>query len=62
MGVSHGHRRIILETTEFGRGLFEIYVYTYEFTDGLMNFRWKGISLPYPAFDKFQRATHAVIN
>jgi hypothetical protein len=33
----------------------------YEFPDGRLEFRWKGVSLPYSVFDKDQRVTHAAI-
>ena len=37
------------------------YVDTYSFPDGRFEVRWKGMSLPYRAFDKDQRVTHAAI-
>lgn len=37
--------------------------YTKDLTlsDGRLEFRWKGVSLPYSAFDKDQRVTHAAV-
>jgi hypothetical protein len=48
-------RRIILEENEITRGLPGKYV------DGRLEFRWKGISLPYSDFDKDQRVTHTAV-
>jgi hypothetical protein len=31
----------------------------YDFSDGQLEVRWKGRSLPYSAFDKLQRVSHA---
>ena len=61
LAFSYDRRRIILEETEITRGLVGTYVDSYEFADGRLEFRWKGISLPYSAFDKDQRVTHAAI-
>jgi hypothetical protein len=36
-------------------------VETYDFPDGRLEVRWKGRSLPYSAFDKLQRVSHAAI-
>src|ERR1700688_275485 len=33
----------------------------YDFPDGRLEVRWKGKSLPYSAFDKLQRVSHAAI-
>ena len=33
----------------------------YDFRDGRLEVRWKGRSLPYSAFDKLQRVSHAAI-
>ena len=61
LAFSYDRRRILLEETEIARGLPGKYVDSYEFADGRLEFRWKGISLPYSAFDKDQRVTHAAI-
>ena len=37
------------------------YVDTYAFADGRLEVRWQGLSLPYKAFDKDQRVSHAAI-
>ena len=36
-------------------------VEVYDFPDGRLEIRWKGRSLPYSAFDKLQRVSHAAI-
>ncbi|KOF22632.1 transposase [Ensifer adhaerens] len=58
---SFERQRIMLEETEVTRGLAGRYVETYAYADGRLNVRWKGHSLPYRAFDKDQRVTHAAI-
>jgi hypothetical protein len=42
-------------------GLAGKYVDTYAFADGGLEVRWQGLSLPYRAFDKDQRVSHAAI-
>jgi hypothetical protein len=37
------------------------YVDSYAYPEGRLEFRWKGVSLPYSVFDKDQRVTHAAI-
>ncbi len=61
LAFSYDRRRIILEENEITRGLPGKYVDSYAFADGRLEFRWKGVSLPYSAFDKDQRVTHAAI-
>ncbi|WP_370205281.1 ISNCY family transposase, partial [Pararhodobacter marinus] len=61
LAFSYDRRRIILEENEITRGLPGKYVDSYAFADGRLEFRWKGASLPYSAFDKDQRVTHAAI-
>jgi hypothetical protein len=34
----------------------------YDFPDGRLEVRWKGRSLPYSAFDKLQRVSHAALS
>jgi hypothetical protein len=53
--------RIILAENEITRDLPGKYLDSYEFADGRLEFRWKGVSLPYSVFDKDQRVTHAAI-
>ncbi len=61
LALSYERKRIILQESEITRGLAGKYVGTYEFADGRLDIRWKGISLPYSAFDKDQRVSHAAI-
>jgi hypothetical protein len=58
---SYERKRIVLEENEITRNLPGKYVDSYLFADGCLEFRWKGITLPYSAFDKDQRVTHAAI-
>ncbi len=48
---SHERRKIVLQETEFSRGLAGKYIDTYVFADGHLEVRWKGVPLPYCAFD-----------
>jgi transposase len=61
LAFSYDRQRVILEENEVTRGLPGKYVDSYEFPDGRLEFRWKGVSLPYSVFDKDQRVTHAAI-
>ncbi|MGR3574135.1 MAG: ISNCY family transposase [Sagittula sp.] len=61
LAFSYDRQRIILEENEVTRGLPGKYVDSYEYPDGRLEFRWKGVSLPYSVFDKDQRVTHAAI-
>lgn len=58
---SYERKRIILDQNEITRGLVGKYVDTFAFPDGRLEIRSKGVSLPYSAFDKDQRVTHAAI-
>ncbi len=60
--LTYERKRIMLEESEVSRGLVGQYVDTYAFSDGRLEVRWKGLSLPYRAFDPDQqRVTHAAI-
>lgn len=59
--LRYDHKRISLTETEVSRGLAGKYVDTFEYPDGRLELRWKGITLPYTAFDRDQRVTHAAI-
>lgn len=61
LAFSYTRQRIILEENEITVGLPGKYVDRYEFAEGRLEFRWKGVLLPYSAFDKDQRVTHAAI-
>jgi transposase len=58
---SYERKRIILEESEITRGLPGKYVDTFAFPNGGLEIRWKGVPLPYSAFDKDQRVTHAAV-
>lgn len=58
---SFERKRIMLEDTDITRGLAGKYVDTYAFTDGRLDIRWRGLSLPYKMFDMDQRVTHAAV-
>ena len=51
----------MLERNQATIGLAGKYVDTYAFADGGLEVRWQGLSLPYKAFDKDQRVSHAAI-
>src|SRR5215204_985111 len=59
--LSYDRLRIMLERSEVTIGLAGKYVDTYAFADGGLEVRWRGLSLPYKAFDKDQRVSHAAI-
>jgi hypothetical protein len=59
--LSYERKRIMLERNDVTIGLAGQYVDTYAFADGRLEIRWQGLSLPYRAFDKDQRVTHAAI-
>ena len=61
LAFSYERQRIILAENEITRGLPGKYVDTFAFPDGRFEVRWKGVSIPYAAFDKDQRVTHAAI-
>jgi hypothetical protein len=52
LAFSFEQQRIILAENEVTRGLVGKYVDSYAFSDGRLEFRWKGVSLPYSVFDK----------
>ena len=59
--LSFERKLIMLEQNEATLGLAGQYVDTYVFADGRLDVRWKGLSLPYRAFDKDQRVDQAAI-
>ena len=59
--LSYDRLRIMLERNEVTIGLAGKCVDTYAFADGGLEVRWQGLSLPYRAFDKDQRVSHAAI-
>ncbi|WP_069880922.1 ISNCY family transposase [Bosea sp. BIWAKO-01] len=61
LALSYDGKRVILDETPVTAGLVGKYVETYEFPDGRLEIRWKGVCLAYRTFDKKQRVTHAAI-
>jgi hypothetical protein len=59
--LRYDRKRIMLEENDLTRRLVGKYVDSYEYDDGSLEFRSKGIPLPYSAFDKDQRVSHAAI-
>ncbi|WP_416235340.1 ISNCY family transposase [Nitrospirillum sp. BR 11164] len=59
--LSYERRRVMLAETAVTRGLVGQYVDSYAFADGRLEFRWQGVALPYTAFDKNQRVSHAAV-
>jgi len=60
--LKYDRKRIRLEVNDLTRGLIGRYVDTYEFPDGRIQVRAKGIALPFTVFDPHQRrVTHAAI-
>lgn len=59
--LSYDRLRVMLERNEATIGLAGKYIDTYAFADGGLEVRWQGLSLPYRAFDKNQRVSHAAI-
>ena len=59
--LSYDRQRIMLERNDVTEGLAGKYVDTYAFADGGLEVRWQGLSLPFKAFDKDQRVSHAAI-
>ncbi|WJY20844.1 ISNCY family transposase [Fontisubflavum oceani] len=60
--LKYDRKRIRLEVNDLTRGLVGKYVDTYEFADGRIQVRAKGVALPCAIFDPHQqRVTHAAI-
>lgn len=59
--LSYDRKRIMLERNDVTVGLVGKHVDTYAFADGRLEVRWQGLLLPYRAFDKEQRVSHAAI-
>mgnify|MGYP001304288227 CR=1 FL=1 len=60
--LRYDRKRITLEETEVSRALAGKYVDTFEFADGRLELSWKGVALPFTAFDRDQRVTHAAVS
>ena len=61
LSLAYDRRQIILERSEMADKLAGQYVDVYDFSDRLLEVRWKGHSLPYRVFSKDQRVSHTAI-
>lgn len=59
--LSYRRQRVMLDRNDLTAGAVGQYVEVYDFADGRLEVRWKGLSLPYVAFDKDQRVSHAAV-
>jgi hypothetical protein len=59
--LSYERKRIMLERNDVTEGTAGRHVEIYDFADGRMEVRWRGVSLPYVTFDKDQRVSHTAI-
>ncbi len=59
--LAYDNKRVILEVNDLSSSLVGTYVDVYEFPDGRLQVRHKGLALPHRIFDKNQRVTHASI-
>lgn len=61
LSFHYDRRQIILERSKTSEELAGKYVDLYDYTDGQLEVRWKGISLPYRVFAKDKRVTQTAI-
>jgi hypothetical protein len=59
--LSYDRKRIALEQNSLSEGLEGKYVDVYDFPDGRLEVRIKGLLLPYRVFSKDQRVSHTAI-
>jgi hypothetical protein len=59
--VNYNQMKLTLKPQGPALGLRGKMVEVYDFPDGRLEVRWKGRPLPYSAFDKLQRVSHAAI-
>ena len=59
--VHYNRMKFMLHPTEITARLVGQTVEIFDFPDGRLEIRWKGLSLAYAAFDKLQRVNHAAI-
>jgi hypothetical protein len=59
--LSYDRKRIILERNSLSEGLAGKYVDVYDFPDGRLEVRTKGLLLPYRVFSKDQRVSHTAV-
>ena len=61
LSFHYDRRQIILERNKTSEELAGKYVDLYDYTDGQLEVRWKGITLPYRVFAKDQRISQTAI-
>jgi hypothetical protein len=59
--VNYNRMKLMLRPSPVSTRLAGKIVDIYDFPDGRLEVRWKGLPLPYSAFDKLQRVSHAAI-
>jgi transposase len=59
--VNYNRMKLMLRPDKKSAALAGKVVDVYDFPDGRLEIRWKGLSFPYSAFDKLQRVSHAAI-
>jgi transposase len=59
--VNYNRMKLMLRSNPVTTRLAGKTVDIYDFPDGRLEVRWKGLPLPYSAFDKLQRVNHAAI-
>src|SRR5215208_8453258 len=59
--VHYNRMKFTLHPSEITARLVRQEVEIYDFPDGRLEIRWKGLPLPYAVFDKLQRVSHAAI-
>lgn len=59
--VNYNQMKLTLKAEGLAARLRGKTVEIYDYPDGRLEVRWKGRSLPYVAFDKLQRVSHAAI-
>lgn len=59
--MSYDRKRIILEHNALSEGLEGKYVEVYDFPDGHLEVRTKGLLLPFAVFSKDERVSHTAI-
>ncbi|WP_439368021.1 ISNCY family transposase [Bradyrhizobium sp. DASA03120] len=59
--VNYNRMKLMLRPNTTTASLAGKSIDVYDFPDGRLELRWKGLPLPYSAFDKLQRVSHAAI-
>jgi hypothetical protein len=59
--VNYNRMKFMLRPDKTSAAVAGQLVEIYDFPDGRLEIRWKGLPLPYSAFDRLQRVSHAAI-